>query len=596
MQTTMPGRARNQRGLVRKRSAVGALSIALAISAGLVNSGPAFALFDEAVVGFELADGNLQAQGAINFDWNNFTAASWGGTAPKRSTSLTVNGWKLAGLEDAGASTGDSAFAGGTKQDADCATVGTGKAPNKDDLKRVYVTSKTVDGDVILGLAWVRIPQNTTSPSAHIGFEFNKGSISCGSSGLVKRTPGDMLIVYDFEGGSTDAPSLSLRRWVTSGACEVGSNSPPCWSATVQNLTAEGNAAGAVNTGASALDEVGPANETLGPNEFGEAGINLTDAGVFNANSCESFGSAYAVSRSSGNSATAQMKDIVGPGPVNITNCGGVIIRKATSPSPDPTDSTFSYTTTGGLSPSSFDLKNGQSRNFGSSLFAGAYSVTESDPGTSFALTSIDCSASSVSNGTTINTDTATRTVSFDLKPLDTVDCTFVNTLQTGAIKVTKMRKHAAAPGTGDVPHAGVDFTIGGVTKATDSNGEACFDGLTFGEYTVTETVPAGYVVDGNNKKVTVDNAATCAGTYTGETVSFLNTPLTNVTVEVNSQVDGGTASTIRCVDASDALKGEGSTGANGDGSVTVNNLLPTAAEGEQNPTPTLICTITVDP
>jgi hypothetical protein len=26
-----------------------------------------------------------------------------------------------------------------------------------------------------------------------------------------------MLIVYDFEGGATDTPTISLRRWVTSG-------------------------------------------------------------------------------------------------------------------------------------------------------------------------------------------------------------------------------------------------------------------------------------------------------------------------------------------------------------------------------------------
>jgi hypothetical protein len=32
---------------------------------------------------------------------------------------------------------------------------------------------------VFLGLAWVRIPQNTTSPSAHIGFEFSKGTTAC---------------------------------------------------------------------------------------------------------------------------------------------------------------------------------------------------------------------------------------------------------------------------------------------------------------------------------------------------------------------------------------------------------------------------------
>ena len=67
------------------------------------------------------------------------------------------------------------------------------------------------------------------------------------------------------------------------------------------------------------------------------------------------------MSRISGNSSTAQMKDLVGPGDINITNCGRVIIRKVTDPSPDPTDTTFDYTTTGGLDPATFSLKNGES-------------------------------------------------------------------------------------------------------------------------------------------------------------------------------------------------------------------------------------------
>ena len=56
------------------------------------------------------------------------------------------------------------------------------------------------------------------------------------------------------------------------------------------------------------------------------------------------------------------MKDLVGPGDVNIANCGQVIIRKVTDPSPDPTDTTFNYTTTGGLDPATFGLKNGESQ------------------------------------------------------------------------------------------------------------------------------------------------------------------------------------------------------------------------------------------
>ncbi len=99
-------------------------------------------------------------------------------------------------------------------------------------------------------------------------------------------------------------------------------------------------------------------------------------------------------------------------------------------------------------------------------------------------------------------------------------------------------------------PHAGVDFTIAGTPVTTDVNGQACVDGLLFGDYDVVETVPAGYVADGDTtKSVTVDNAATCDDDpYGGETVSFSNTPLTNVTVTVDSQIEGGTASTIDCV------------------------------------------------
>ena len=99
------------------------------------------------------------------------------------------------------------------------------------------------------------------------------------------RTAGDMLIVYDFEGGATDTPTITLRRWVTSGACEVGSNSPPCWGQS-QNLTAAGFAEARVNTtgsgGPTRSRRRRPARPvTLGTNEFGEAIINLTDAGVF---------------------------------------------------------------------------------------------------------------------------------------------------------------------------------------------------------------------------------------------------------------------------------------------------------------------------
>jgi hypothetical protein len=547
--------------------------------------------------GFEGNDGNLAPNGTTpNFDWNSFAPVTWTGTAPERIAEKSQAGWDFDGLEDAQATTSDSGFAGGTKQDAICPSVITAKAPNKDDLKRAYFASTTAaDGDIFLELAWVRITQNTTSPSAHVAFEFNQGETACGpaSDGLVQRTAGDMLIVYDFEGSATDNPTLRLSRWITSGTCEVASNSPPCWG--VANPLNAAVSEARVNTSVvgPVVDQIAPTTETLRLNEFGEAGINLTDAGVFTPGECTSFGSAYAVSRTSGSSSTAQMKDLVGPGNVDINNCGGVIMRKVTVPSPDPTDTTFTYDTTGGLESGDpgFSLKDGQSKDLGTEVQAGSYSVTEDDPSPGFALSDINCDASDTANGTNITIDEATRSVSFDLEALDTVDCTFTNTRQTGAIEITKTRKHAA-DGTGDHPHAGVTFTISDndpnttndPTATTDADGKACVDGLAQQSYNVIETVPAGYVSDDSEKPVTVDNAASCTDDpYVGETISFHNTPLTNVTVSVDSQVDGGTASTIDC-------GGEtASTDANGDGELTLSDLEPNDPDG-------LTCTIVIDP
>jgi hypothetical protein len=549
--------------------------------------------------GFEDDDGNL----AVNstFDWNGFDPITWAGAAPFRTSTDSANGWDFTGLEDAQVTTSDTAFAGGTKQDDNCATVGTGKAPNKDDLERIYISSSTVDGDVFLNLAWVRIPQNTTSPSAHVGFEFNQGETPCpaGSDGLVERTAGDMLIVYDFTGGDADTPTLSLRRWVETGACEVGSSSPPCWGPSV-NLTEAGFAEGRVNTTSvgPVLDALAPpappatesTNETLGLNEFGEAGINLTEAGVFDQDVCLAFGNAFGVSRSSGNSAQAQMKDLVGPGEVNIANCGQVIIHKVTVPDPDPTDTTFDYTTTGGLDPATFDLKNGETQDYGDEVFAGSYSVTEADPSAdNFVLTDLNCDASEIDDGTTINIDLAGRTVDFDLAAQDVVECTFTNTLQTGAIEITKDRKHAAE-GPGDHPHAGVNFTItggtlppAGTTVQTGPDGTVCVAGLTFATYTVTESVPAGYVSDDATKEAVVNSVATC-DSGTPASVSFHNTPLTNLDVLVDSQVDGGTSSTIDCKDAADMTVA--SAGPGGDITASVDNLVPG----------TYVCTVIIDP
>lgn len=538
------------------------LSLPLVLLMGLF-SGQALAVCP--ISGFEDDDGNLEFEESCTdgppatvskLDWNDFAPAEWDdGLAPYRIADevdklIPSLGWMLTALEDAQATTSDTAFAGGTKQDDACALVKGAKAPNKDDLKRVYISSNTVDGKVILNLGWVRIPQNTTSPSAHIGFEFNQSEAPCpgsDSDGLVQRTVGDMLIVYDFEGGATDEPTISLRRWVDSGACEVGSSSPPCWGPST-NLTELGFAEARVNTSVvgPVVDDLAappsPAtasiSQTLQLNEFGEAGIDLTGAGVFDADVCLAFGKAFAVSRSSGNSAQAQMKDLVGPGDVNIANCGRVIIRKVTDPDPDLSDTSFAYTTTGGLDPATFSLKNGQSQNYGSTVFAGQYSVTETDPDSlGFDFTSLDCSESTLTNGTTIDTSVV-RTVSFDLKPLDTVDCTYTNTARA-EIAATKEVVNAC-----DAEDGGL-FTLrlDGAAEATDVGDGGSFGPLevTLGNHTVDEVAGSGTVLANYTSTIGGDCAANgLVNVGAGDSKSCTITNVRRPTVRINKVVTGG--------------------------------------------------------
>ncbi len=497
---------------------------------------------------FEGNDGNLVVNTTGNTDWVN---------APARVTGTDLSNSKL-----------DNAFGQGTKEDDPAVTVVNGSIPpNKNDLTRFYVASEFASGSNFLYLSWERA---VNIGAANLDFELNQ-NVTAGFTGTttgpvtLNRTAGDLLVTYDFSGSGT--PTLGLLKWVTTGATSqcFSANALPCWGNRV-NLSAAGFAEGAVNTG-TVSEPIAGGSLTAGL--FGEAAINLTAAGVFPAGTCEAFGSTFLKSRSS-SSFPAEIKDFVAPQPVNISNCGTIIVKKVTVPSPDPTDTSFAFTLTGGPSAvnKSFNLKNGDSNETDNLLVGSGYAAAETVPA-NWALTSATCDdGSPVSN--------------ISLSPGEVVTCTFTNTLQTGAIQVTKTRKHAA-DGTGDHPQAGVSFTVGGVTKQTDSNGVACFDGLLFGTYTVHETVPAGYHVDANDKQVTVDNTATCSGSpYVGETVSFHNTPLTDITVSVNSQVDGGTASTVTCTPAGPS----GSSGANGDFSGTTTDLEPG----------TYTCTIVVDP
>jgi Prealbumin-like fold domain len=594
---------RNKRTVIAGLAAVAltmGLTLPLAVSAAASISSDS---------GFESADGNLKVDST--FDWNGFSPVTWTGTAPYQTANTTVNGFKFTGLTDAQKSNTDTGFAGGTKQDKNCPSVIGTSAPNKDDLKRIYISHKTVNINgsphIFLQLAWVRIPQNTTSPSAHVGFEFNQSTTQCpsGSDGLVQRTAGDMLIVYDFNGGSTDVPTLTVRRWVTTPgtACDISSDSPPCWGV-AKDLSASGFAEAKVNTSTvgSVCDALAPGSnnctgnnptETLGLNEFGEAGIDLTAAGIFSSTQCTSFGQAEGVSRSSGNSGQAAMEDLVGPGSIRISNCGTLNVKKVTDPSPDPTNTSFSFTKNGSNNPTTlprtFSLKNGETDT--ETVFAANdFSVQEAVP-TNWTLTSASCDNGS---GTLDNT---TSTLSgITVAPDENVTCTFFDHLQQGALQIQKNSTKG-----GPVTKAGAQFSYtdsNGVTKSVTDNstgdenstvGTVCVSGLAPGNYTVNETSPPpGYgPAPETNQTATVVNGTNCTTNppTAANTATFTDPPLSDIQVNFRDGGSGTTSGTITCDNTTGTASDTPATGWDTSHTVT----------GVNAPT-TIHCTITIDP
>ncbi|HEX6524946.1 MAG TPA: prealbumin-like fold domain-containing protein [Streptosporangiaceae bacterium] len=491
----------------------------------------------------------------------------------------------------------DTSFGQGTKSDGANVTVVTGSIPpNKSDLSRFYTGSEFTGGNNFLYLAWER---SNVLGSANMNFEINQkatpGLTSTFTGPItLNRTAGDLLVTFDF--GGSGAPVLSLAKWVTSGPASqcVASNSLPCWG---NQVTLTGDVAqGSVNSATVSDSVLLPSDPvSLPAGTFGEAAINLTAAGVFPAGTCEAFGSAMMSSRSSA-SFTAELKDFIAPVPVNISNCGEVKVIKHTDPRGLNQD--FGYTSNlptsakcaSTANPASFTLNdngntagdNAANTEDCTNVLAGSYKVTEGAEPPNFTLESLSCTATGGGTGSQDagNPFQADITVT----PGSVVTCTYVNK-GSAAILVTKTAKNHNL-GAGQHPLAGATFTVNGVSKTTGANGQACFDGLIPGNtYAVTETsAPAGYSIDTAAQNVTASNVASCTS-GTPNSVTFTDSPLTDISANATSQVPGVTNSTITCVDSTG--KTVASSGASAD---------PANASAKGLTPGTYTCTITIDP
>jgi hypothetical protein len=608
-------------------------------------------------------------------------SVDWGSLAHNEPTESLPTDDPEQRRTDAPTGQSDDSYKGGVKEDTECPAETTGSIPNnKSDLLTFHLYEEP-GAPGFVNIAWSRVsdPSGTTL----MDFEFNQSSTPCSSGPNVIRTEGDLLIEYAIDQGGSRA-DISGRFWtgtawgapvdLDSGTACGGS---PCAVGTINNTAA---------IPAAESDGLGD----KGLRTFGEAQIDLEL--IFDENECTSFGSAMLKSRSS-DSFTSQLKDFIRPIPIDLQNCGNVIIRKQTDP--DGATESFGYTKDFDTDPTSADtftlMDDGVQDYEDTVLFGTGYTVTEDVIPAGWDFVNVDCSASSgvtpviVGPLVTFDIDADTDVLdctynnrargtiivekitddgdgSFDftsntLSPAaftltttaagaggkdsetfsdlapgtydvaetvpagwnlvsatcddgsdpatigltggETVTCTFHDARELGAIQITKTRKYASAE-EGDPysqPHPGVTFTItggdlpaAGTTVVTNDDGIACLDGLLLssfaGDYTVTETVPAGYEADGDvAKTVAVTTEAECDDGNEA-TVSFSNTPLTDIDITVTSQDPGATLSTITCVDANDDPVGTAVSTPVDPASYSVDDL----------PDGTYRCTIVVDP
>jgi hypothetical protein len=387
---------------------------------------------------FESNDGNMVVNTPGNEDWSN---------APN----LHVG-------QDLPSGTGDNSFGQGTHENDLTPTVVAGSIPNsKADLAQFAVASEQIaNGDTILYLAWTRASQSGTT---NFDFELNakaQPNLTTPGPKTLVRTVGDALISYDFQGGA-QRPTLTLHRWLASNVWDAGT------------VLGSNVADGQVNS--TPIPNLFGTPTPLPNAQFGEAAVDLNLAGIINPNVCENIASAFVKSRAS-NSFSAEIKDFIAPIATGINTCSTLIVKKVTDPSPDPTNTAFSFTSNAG---SVQPIKDGQSYTISSSLNPGTYNIAENLP-QGWTLTGHTCD-----NGDDPSSIHITG-------PKQTVTCTFTNTAR-GHIIIKKVT---------DPSGASQSFTFtpsynGGATfNLTDGQSNDSGE-LVPGTYSVAETPVPGW-------------------------------------------------------------------------------------------------------
>lgn len=194
------------------------------------------------------------------------------------------------------------------------------------------------------------------------------------------------------------------------------------------------------------------------------------------------------------------------------TKLGTLVVQKVTNPNPDPTQSSFAFTASGGLTPAAFVLKNGETQTFVNLKPGNGYKVSEL-PLLGWQMNNVSCTNSrSITN--------------IRIDPGETVTCTFANYNTAIGLSLTKSDGNATVE-----PGDQLTYTL-----AYANNG--LFPAL---DVVLTEQVPAHTVYVGGPEWECAPNAS--AGAYCVYTVGNVAKGASGqvpFVVQVNATVPAG--------------------------------------------------------
>jgi len=640
--------ASRQRGLRLLRKRMWGM-LAAAVAVGLLTATVSTAGVSQAVTGspsgFESSDGNMVLDNLTgsSTDWNCFLGTSnFQPGTPSAACAITKGATEITADQS-----GEVEWVNGQKFDTQCPALATGNNPPKDEFTNIASFNDTASNlDTFFYGATIR---STANGNASGDVEFNQNSGN-GTTSAGCRTAGDRLVAYDYLNGGTSL-NFHVLTWIdinhpnlggNSGTCFVKTDVMPCWGGFVVTVSPS-LFDGQSNQSAITAANNGISGAALAINQFAEFGVNLTQA-LGLGGKCFAFPQEVWESRSSGSSFTSNPQDIEVEHHT-IANCGEIKVIKQTDPRGQ--DQVFSFTsnlpanssaggvpcTAGGGSgiqgDGSFCLNDtgnsgktlgsadaaqnsaGNTVDTGATVLEGTYTVAEGTEPGSYSFESLNCTADAVS-GSSASVPQGSETATITLKAGGLVTCVYENQLHQGAIVITKTGKDknctgAGSPvisngvctGTSTADLSGAQFTIAGPggpvgsgPVTTGADGTVCVDKLPWSgsgtTYTVTETVaPKGYALDTTSTAVIVTQNATCGSSANAATISFTDTPLTDLSVTASAEVPGATNSTVTCVqNTTTGTTGIGTNGPSDPASVSATGLAPG----------TYTCTVVIDP